>query len=176
MTAVAWQTAVNPQWSVVGEGSGGGGEVTSNTSLWFPGTDEAVCRYGEVFSHFGVPPWALTDHHTAVAAAAAACTLDRQYARSLLILSVCYPHRLKLSWSPCVSVFACAHMKEKVLKKRPSRLNIHTRQAGDRPVCLILLLLSHGWSYATLFWPTEPSHFPSHPSLTCRWKRFSFFL
>lgn len=62
MTAVAWQTAVKRQWTGVGEEGCGGGGVTFNTSLWFPGRDGAACRYGEVFSHFGVPPWDLTDH------------------------------------------------------------------------------------------------------------------
>lgn len=38
------------------------------------------------------------------------CPRDRQCACSPLILSVCYPHRLKLSWSPaCACVYACAH-------------------------------------------------------------------
>lgn len=78
------------------------GGVTFNTSPSFPGTEKAVCRYGEVFFHFGVPPWALTEHHAAVAAAV-------PLTDSVLTFSSSYLCVAKIKFKP-LNVFVLMHI------------------------------------------------------------------
>lgn len=96
MTAVAWQTAVKRRWTGVGE------EGYFQYLTVIPRQRRSSLQiWGSIFS-FRSP--ALRPDRSP------RCPRERQRACSPLILSVCYPHRLKLSWSPaCACVYACAH-------------------------------------------------------------------